>query len=184
MTDTRSFTAQVLSPRGDLVQSAPLSITAANSVSYQFSGLPAGPYALLIQDPGTYDSVLQQNVIEYVAKPVQFTIAGADVPGVNVAMSRSGSIVGKLLVQGVNPDGTVGLTLITANNENILPANFSIYAQADPWVPGGSAQAQWGPSATVLIDGNNQFHINGLVSGTYDVTFQQILWLRARRAGE
>ena len=78
VTDTRSFNAQVLSPRGDLVQSAPLSITSANSASYQFSGLPAGSYALLIQDPGTYDQTLQQNVIEYVSKPVQFTIADAN----------------------------------------------------------------------------------------------------------
>jgi len=173
ITDTRSFNAQVLSSRGDLVQSASIMVTGANSVSYQFTGLPSASYALLVQDPGSYDQVLQQNVIKYVAKPVQFTILGADLPGVNVSMSRSSSIVGKLLIQGANPDGTPALTLITPNNENLLPNSFQISAQANPWVAGGQAQAQWGTSGGILIDSNNQFHINGMVAGTYDVTFQQ-----------
>ena len=45
----------------------------------------------MIQDFGTYDQVSQQNVIKYVAKPIQFTIAGADLSGINVTMSRSSS---------------------------------------------------------------------------------------------
>jgi hypothetical protein len=186
VTDSRSFNAQVVNPRGDLIQSAVITIPGAGSVTYKFTGLPSGQYSLLIQDQGSYDPTLKRNVTKYVAKPAPFTIAGADAPSINVSLTRSSSIVGKLLIQSANPGGKLTLTLITPNNQNLLPGNFSINANADPWVPGGNAQAEWNTSGAggLYIDSNNQFHIDGLVAGTYDVNFQQFSYgLSAQSAG-
>jgi len=178
ITDFRLFNVQILDAQGNTIQTTPLQLgaaaTPAPSVTYQFNNLAAGQYALLVQDPGTYDSTLNQNVIKYVAAPVQFTINGANVTGVNVAMGNAARITGTLGIQTVSATGTTSLTVITPNNTNLLPSNFMISAQADPWVPGGSQSAAFNPGGSgPAIDSNNHFTISGLVPGTYDVVFQQ-----------
>jgi len=176
VTDNRQFNVQILDNLGNSVQTTFLQVgspaSLASSADYKFTNLPAGQYSLLIQDFGSFDPNLGQNVVKYVASPVQFTINGTDLTGINVAMGRAARIVGKLGIQMANADGSTTLTLITSNNTNLLPSGFMISAQADPWIPGGSRGANQngtGPS----IDANNQFSIDGLTPGTYDVTFQQ-----------
>jgi hypothetical protein len=178
VTDSRLFNVQILDTQGNTIQTSSLQLGAAaspaSSVTYQFNNLAAGQYALLVQDPGTYDSTLNENVIKYVAAPVQFTISGANVTGVNVTMGNAARIIGTLGIQTVSSNGSTSLTLITPNNTNLLPNNFNINAQADPWVPGGSQSAAFNPGDSgPAIDANNHFSINGLVPGTYDVVFQQ-----------
>ncbi|HVO33340.1 MAG TPA: fibronectin type III domain-containing protein, partial [Elusimicrobiota bacterium] len=175
--DVRNFNVQVQTPQGESIQSSVVSLGAdgaASSVGYQFSNLPAGSYSVFVQDPGTYDNTLDKNVIKYVAGPVPFTISGTDVSNLNVSLARSATIVGTLSVQGANADGSPSLTLITQNNESLLPSNFQINALADPWVSGGYSQAMWGMNGRINLDANtNQFEIDGLAGGTYDVSFQQ-----------
>ena len=67
------------------------------------------------------------------------------------------------------------LTLITPNNVSLLPSGFQIYAQADPWIAGGSQSAQFSTDGTnrPAIDASNHFTIDGLAAGTYNVVFQQ-----------
>jgi hypothetical protein len=177
VSDVRTFNLQVVTDRGDTVQTAFLDIgrpgSPASSGTFSFARLAKGNYSLLVQDPGTFDSTLNRNVVRYVAKPAQFQISGGDLTGVDMTVSNASRIVGKLAIQGSNPDGTPALILITPNNTNLLSSNFSISAQANPWVPSGYVQASRGMSSSVEIDSNNQFSIDGMIAGTYDVYFKQ-----------
>jgi len=178
VTDSRLFNVQILDTQGNSIQSTTLQLGTpglqVSSVTYQFNNLASGQYSLLIQDPGTYDSTLNLNVIKYVAAPVQFKINGADVTGVNVALGNAARIIGSLGIQTASANGSPTLTLITSANTNLLPSNFMINAQANPWIPGGSQSASFNPGGSgPAIDSNNHFTIEGLSPGTYDVVFQQ-----------
>ena len=178
VTDNRQFNVQIIDTNGNSIQSTFLQLGTpaipASSVPYQFNNLAAGQYSLLIQDPGSYDSTLNTNVIKYVAAPVQFKINGADVTNLNVTMGNAARIIGTIGIQTTSATGSPTLTLITANNTNLLPSNFMINAQADPWIPGGSQSAEFSPGGSGPdIDSNNHFTIDGLSPGTYDVVFQQ-----------
>ena len=100
VTDSRSFNVQILDSKGNTIQSTFLQLGAAGtpaaSANFSFANLPSGQYSLLIQDPGSYDPTLNQNVIKYVSAPVQFAINAADVTGLTVTMARSARIVGTL----------------------------------------------------------------------------------------
>jgi hypothetical protein len=179
LTDNRQFNVQILDTRGNTIQSASLQLGAAGglaaSANYTFSNLPSGQYSLMIQDPGSYDTTLSQNVIKYVSAPVQFDINGADVTTLNVTMVRAARIVGSLGIQTTTASGSNALTLITSNNISLLPSRFQISAQADPWIAGGyqGARDSFDGTNKPAIDANNQFTIDGLAAGTYNVYFQQ-----------
>lgn len=182
ITDFQNLEVSLLTERGDSVQFSYLSLgtagTAANSASYEFKNLADGKYVLMVAVPGTWDPVLQQFVRKYVAKPVPFEIAGADLSGLNITMVRAGRMVGKLAVQGKTASGAITTTLVTSNNTNLLSGGFRIYANADPWVEGGYREANRsygtpGGSPPLSIDSNGQFTIDGLVAGSYNVVFRQ-----------
>jgi hypothetical protein len=178
VSDNRTLNLQVVSDRGETIQTTTLQMGAAGSPVassvFTITNLPNGNYSIVVQDPGTYDTVLQRNLIKYVGQPVQFQISGGDVTNVNITLANASRIVGQLAIQGTDASGNPALTLITNGNQNLLPDNFNIYAQANPWVPSGFVQANrqtTGPK--IDIDANSQFTINGLIAGTYDVSFQQ-----------
>ncbi len=178
VSDNRLFNVQILDTQGNSIQTSFLQLGAAgspaSSVSYQFNNLADGQYSLLIQDPGSYDSTLNQNVIKYVTAPVQFKISGAATTGVNVVLGNAARIIGTIGIQTIGASGTPTLTLINSNNTNLLPNNFMINAQADPWIPGGSESADFAPGGSgPNIDSSGHFTIEGLAPGTYDVVFQQ-----------
>ncbi|MFA5975515.1 MAG: carboxypeptidase regulatory-like domain-containing protein [Elusimicrobiota bacterium] len=177
VTDARPFKVQVLSTRGDLIQSTQINVgvagTPASSAAYEITSLPSGNYTLLVQDYDTYDMNLMQNVVKYVSRPVPFTIASANKAGVDVTLGRAASLIGRIGIEGSNTDGTPNITVITSSNTNLLPSNFSIYTRTDPWVPGGEGNALYGNNGKIAFDSNNQFRVNGLVPGTYNVYFKQ-----------
>ncbi len=179
-TDHRTFEVIIVTDRGDYVQSSSLQIgsagSPASSVAYLFKNLPSGNYALIIRDPGTWDPSLMQMTRKYSAKPATFEIDGADIPALNITLARASRIIGKLSILGKTPDGEPVSTLVTPNNITVLPNNFRIAAMANPWVEGGYQEASMSTSSTgfhVDINASNQFHIDGLVPGTYDVQFRQ-----------
>lgn len=184
VSDNRNFSARIVTPRGEYVQSTSIQIgsyaSEETSASFEFKGLPTGKYALVVTDPGTWDPIFQKQVRKYVAKPLAFEIAGANLSGMSLTMSRAGRMIGKISVQTKNPDGTPSSTLITANNKSQLPENFQIWAEAVPWVEGGWMQADRDSGGmgmgSLRLDGDNQFQIDGLVPGTYDVRFRQDSW--------
>jgi len=179
VTDIRPFDVQILDNRGNSIQTARLQVGSAGapapSVNYTFTNLPAGQYSLLIQDSGTFDSTLNQNVIKYVASPVPFTINGGDLGNVNVTMGRAARIIGTIGIQAASSGGSAALTVITSSNTSLLPNNFQIFAQADPWIPGGfrSSESSQDGTGKPGIDPDNHFTIDGLAPGTYDVSLQQ-----------
>ncbi len=179
VSDTHAFNLQVVTDRGDTVMTQPVSIGSqgnpANSAPFTIDHLAAGNYSLLAVDPGTYDSTTGHTVISYVAQPLQITLTGGDLTGQTITLAAASRIIGKIAIQGTNPDRTPSLTLVTPANSYLLSSNFSINAQANPWVPGGFANAAYGSNG-IAIDANNQFSIEGLLSGTYDVRFQQFTY--------
>jgi hypothetical protein len=176
VSDTRAFNVQILDTHGTQLQSGSLQIgsgvTPATSASYIFSNLPSGTYALVLREQYYFDPVLGQ-ITKYVAKPVSFTIAGGDQSSINLTLAKASRMVGRLAILGKNPDQTSALTLITGSNETLLPSNFGISAQAFPWVEGGFSQASTDSSGAISLDSNNQFRVEGLVAGAYDVQFNQ-----------
>lgn len=182
-TDDRMFEVLIVTDRGDYVQSSSIHLGSAgnpaSSMTYQFKNLPNGRYALIVADPGTWDPILMQMTRKYSAKPAAFEIADTNIPSLNITMSRASRIIGKISILGKNPDGTPSSTLITSNNTSVLPSNLRITARANPWVEGGYQEATrssggaGGANPQIDIDSNNQFHIDGLVPGVYDVEFRQ-----------
>ena len=174
VTDTINLSVQVQDTQGNLIQSGTInSGSPVASMSYSISNLPSGNYSLVLRDQSTAGANNGQIVAKYVAKPVQFTISGGNLAGVNVTMASASHIVGRLGIQGTDANGAPTLTLITPNNLNLLASNFFINAQANPWVPGGFQSANFDNGGRVSIDANNQFEIDGLLAGIYDVRFMQ-----------
>jgi len=173
--DVKTFDVSMQTAKGETVQTNTLTIgsvgSPASSASFEFKNLADGDYSLILTERGEADSYFGQ-AAKYVAKPKGFTVKGAAVTGLTITLARSSRIVGRLAIQGKNPDGTSALTLITANNISLLPSGFGISAEAFPWVEGGYQSAAYSGSS-VDINSENQFHIDGLVEGVYDVNFRQ-----------
>lgn len=175
LTDFRTFDVEIRTPRGERVQSSKVTIGAsgspAASAAFSFDRLADGTYSLSLRDEGDAVGGFGQ-VAKYVAKPQAFTISGADLSNVTIQLAKAARIVGQLSVRGKNPDGSVSSTLVTNSNRNLLPSNFFISAQAFPWVEGGYRSAEQSSDGPDLTD-DNQFHIEGLVPGIYDLFFRQ-----------
>lgn len=175
VTDIRSYDVQILTQRGTQVQTATLDIgsglTAASSANFIFPSLAAGDYSIVLRERTTWDSVLGF-VTKYVAKPVAFTISGSDVTGLSIVLSRAARIVGKLAVQAKDANGQPTVTLINNLNNSLLSSSFGISAQSFPWVEGGFGFSSMDSSNHVSFDSNNQWRIDGLIAGTYDLSFR------------
>ncbi|MBI4248788.1 MAG: hypothetical protein HY611_04735, partial [Elusimicrobia bacterium] len=165
--ETRDVIISLRNTRGEAIQSKTLSFVGASSAAYSFTQVANGGYIVEALDGGS--------PVKYTAKPFAVTMAGSDLTGRNLSLEVSGVIQGKINLRQVSVSGsttTVTLIPITANNNTLLPGNFALYAQANPWVEGGFSQA--GQSAGLIaFDSFNQFTITGLVAGTYDVVFAQ-----------
>jgi len=179
--DFRHFDIRILTERGDFVQSLNLPLGSydnpANAMDFLFKNLPNGRYVLMVVDPGTFDGALHRYIKKYVGKPIPFEIANVNVTGLNLTLAKVARIIGKISIQGKNADGTPASTLITTSNKTMLPENFSVTAAANPWVEGGYQEVTRESLAMglgrIVIDTNNQFTIDGLVAGAYDVQFRQ-----------
>ncbi len=176
-TDNQTLYARIVTERGDTVQNVPLYLGSAgapaNSTPYEFKNLANGRYALVVEYTGAWDSILMRFISRYVAKPLPFEVAGVDIANLNLTLSKTSRIIGKISFQGKNSDGSPNTTLLTSNNTSLLPQGFRVVAEASPWVEGGYQEANRANGGLLQIDSNNQFVIENLVAGTYDVHFKQ-----------
>ncbi len=170
-TDQRSFFLRVRRSDNLAVWQSSVTSTSA-STNYSFTHLAPGDYILEVYE-GT-DS--PSTIPKYVAAPKRVTIGNSDVTQ-NITLLQAGTIVGKMRDADSN-------TLLTSRNvTQFLPNNFGIFAKANPWVPGGWAQAQWsntGPGP-YISSATNQFAIYRVVPDTsYDVIFRGFTGLDAQ----
>jgi len=178
LTATRPFGLTLLDSGGNTVSQTVVNINNANSAPYSFTHVPNGGFAIRVQDFG-YPQI-------YGARPLTFKTAGVDLQGQDIPLIRTGIIKGKLAVQQTLAGSTTQqYLLITQNNSNLLPKNLQIYAEASPWFQGGQAYAfnqncgaaagggaNGGNCFGFTLDSNDQFVINNVLPGTYDVHFQ------------
>ena len=136
---------------------------------YYFDRVAAGAYAVRVEDQG-YPRA-------YAARPKSVKVQTFNLTGEDISLVQGGIIKGKLAIQQRLPDGTTGpLQLIGAQSASLLPKNFQIQAVANPWFQGGFGQAN--PRSCggnfcggIGFDAADQFVIENLLPGTYDVKF-------------
>lgn len=158
--DTRVVGLALLNVKGEPVAFTKVEFQKANSAGFLFSRVPNGDYTIVVKDAGALKA--------YVAKPKKIKVSGVAVAGQNLDFKPAGSIKGKILIERTKADGTTILTPIAANNKNLLPKGLEIKAVANPWIEGAVFEASKS-GGELAIDSNDQFVIEGLLPGTYDV---------------
>jgi hypothetical protein len=165
-TDSRSFRLFLRREDNLTVLQATVATSGAGTASYQFQHLAEGNYVLEIREENWGGS----SIPKYVAEPKRIAVGRSNVTQ-NVALMKAGTIVGKLRDADSN-------TLITSQNKsNFLPERFQVFAHANPWVPGGYAQAEADYSESrgslIISSATGQFTLYRLLPGlTYDVNFR------------
>lgn len=135
-TDTRFLTILVQNNRKEVVSWQSVYLN-GNSVNYKITNLSNGDYTLIVQDerrgsqsnPDQY--VPGSNFQKYVTKPLILKVTGGNLTNQNVQLYRSGYLEGKFAIVRISSSGARSTELITANNQNLLPENFSVYAYSD-----------------------------------------------------
>ena len=155
-TDVRLFGLQLR--RSDNYSLWTSSVTTDNSGagSFSFPHIAPGNYTLEIAETGTN--------VRYSATPKSFTAASSDL-SLAVSLVSGGTIVGRLR------DADSQTIFTSTNVSQYLPSNFDIGAQANPWFPGGYAQAdRQDMSSNYAFDADGYFRIPRLIPGTsYDL---------------
>ena len=129
--------------------------------------LPDGLYSIVVQDLDVPKS--------FGAMPKSIEISGASLSGEDIRLSRTGIIKGKIALQSRLADGTTGPFLLVSNNNlHLLPSGFKVEAKANPWFQGGHRVSKGrlcGPTGCQVmeLDANDQFIIEDLLPGTYDL---------------
>ena len=161
---SRSMNVNLMNSAGQLTASAPVVFNNSNSASFSFPQLVDGSYTLLLQD-SSYPKA-------YAAAPLQVRMAGQNLSGQNLSVLPTGTIKTKVVIQVIQPNGNLQSRLINPATVGLLPSTFKISAIADPWFSGGLGSAG-GPNGgtTPVLDNGNEFVVDGLLPGTYDVKF-------------
>jgi hypothetical protein len=163
-TDPRQFTLTLRRTDNILVWRVQTDTAGSGAANYVFDHLSPGDYILDVREETSGSTFLPK----YAFPSVKITIGRADVAQ-NITLTAAGTLVGRLR------DADSG-TLLTANNAfQFLPGRFSIFAQANPWVPGGWGEAERNPTGAGfdLDPQSGQFRIPRLIPDTtYDVTFR------------
>jgi hypothetical protein len=164
-TDRREFTVELRRADNLVVWRSTVATSGAGTASYSFSHLSAADYILNVYeriDPFT------GRTPKYVSKPQRVTMTTSDATQ-NITLLEAGAVVGKLR------DADSQTLLTSRNAKQFLPDNFGIFAQANPWQPGGFAQAEFDfqKGGISISSVTNQFTIYRLVPDTtYDVNFR------------
>ncbi len=173
-TDPRHFNLRLRRNDNLSVWQTDVDTSGAGTASYNFPHLAAGAYILEV-----YEDSLP---VKYAAPAESVEIGNGDVT-LNIDLVAAGTMVGRL--RDADSD-----TLINAQNAGLfLPDRFEIFAQANPWVPGGFAQAEKNAAGGGFgFDPNTgQFTITRLIPDTtYDATFRGFaeLGLESRAHGQ
>ena len=175
---SRTFAVNLLDSLGNMVRSTIVTFNNSNSAAYTLTRVPDGDYAVQVNDLGFPQL--------YAARPLVVHLQGLNATQKDVSLLRTGIVRGRVGIQQILPGGATGqFLLISRDNAFLLPASFSITAKADPWFQGGRTQAvntcqvsgaagaaNGGGFCAVALDGNDQFVINNILPGTYDISFQ------------
>ncbi len=158
-TDIRLFKLELHRTDGFVVWGTSVTTTGQGTAAYQFPHVSAGDYVL--------ELVEENQSPKYTADPVRITV-GTSNKTQNITLVKAGVIVGKLR------DADSGTLITSRNVAQLLPDNFSINADANPWVPGGYAWADWEGPRPKISTSTHQFSIPRVKPGTtYDVRIRQ-----------
>ncbi|MFI5348433.1 MAG: FlgD immunoglobulin-like domain containing protein, partial [Elusimicrobiota bacterium] len=161
---SRSMNVNLMNSAGQLTASAPVVFNNSNSASFSFPQLVDGNYTLLLQD-SSYPKA-------YAAAPLQVRMSGQNLSGQNLAVLPTGTIKTKVVIQVIQSNGKLQSRLINPATVGLLPTSFKISAIADPWFSGGLGNAGGPNGGTApVLDNGNEFVVDGLIPGTYDVKF-------------
>lgn len=159
-TDPRHFVLRLRRTDNITVWQTESNTTGAGTANYLF------PHV----EPGDYVLELSEDTL-----PVKYTAAAQSVEIVNgdatadIDLLMAATLVGRLR------DADSGTLITPQNQSRFLPSNFNIEAQANPWVPGGYAQAErnnngGGPQ---LDPNTGQFTVTRLVpDAVYDLSLR------------
>ncbi|HAM36986.1 MAG TPA: hypothetical protein DCP85_13785 [Elusimicrobia bacterium] len=165
---SRAFAVTLRDGQGTPLRAATVNLSGAHQAPYRFDKVPNGAYVLTVQDLG-------QPAL-YSASPRAVTVSGLSMSGQDLRLFLTGVIRGRIAVEELRPDGARGYTVVSRSNVSILPRNLRIEAAAEPWFPGGfvaarSAACEPEPCAQVQLDDDDQFVIEGVLPGSYQVRF-------------
>ena len=155
-TDVRLFSLQLRRSDNYSLWTSSVATDASGAADYSFPHIAPGQYTLEITEQG--------NNVRYGATPQSITVAASDV-SLAIPLVSGGTIVGRLR------DADSQTIFTSTNVSQYLPSNFEIGAQANPWFPGGYAQAvRQDMSSSYAFDADGNFKIPRLIPGTsYDL---------------
>lgn len=166
---SRPFRVSLLDSAGNVQRTVVTSFNNSPQARYFFDRVAAGAYAIRVEDQG-YPRA-------FAGRPRSVKVQTFNLSGEDIALVQGGIIKGKLAIQQRLPDGTTGpLQLITNQSAQLLPKNFQVAAVSNPWFQGGTGQALpkncgGSPCGGIGLDSADQFVIDNLLPGTYDVKF-------------
>ena len=158
---SRSMTVNLMNNAGQLTASAPVVFNNSNSAPFSFPQIVSGNYTLVLQD-SSYPKA-------YAAAPLQVQSSGQNLSGLNLSVVPTGTIKCKVVIQATQPDGSLQSRLINPATVGLLPVSFKIQASANPWFSGGLGTAGGPSGGAPVLDSGNEFVVDGLLPGTYDV---------------
>jgi hypothetical protein len=155
---TRTMTVNLANAQGIVSASAQASFNGAASAPFSFPQVVNGAYTLLLQD-SSYPKA-------YGAAPLAITVAGQSLTGLALQAAPTGTIAGHIAILA---GGTSQFLLITPLNSGLLPATLQIQATSGQGAVGFASGPNGG--ATPTLDAAGEFLVDGLLPGTYSVTF-------------
>ncbi|MBI5239357.1 MAG: hypothetical protein HY926_02710 [Elusimicrobia bacterium] len=153
---SRGFSVVLRDAAGTALGEAIADTGGTGRAPYLFDRVADGSYLVTVQDLGTPAAYAGA------ARAVQ--VAGLALSGIDLPVSMTGALRGRLALETQRPDGTRAFVLLGPGGEVLLPADFRIEAHADPWFPGGFGE-------TAGLDGSGAFTVSGLLPGIYELRF-------------
>lgn len=170
---SRSFAVSLLDARAKPLRTVVATFNNGTEAFYAFDKVADGQYAVRAEDLG-FPRL-------YGTRPQTVKVFGLDKKADDMALVQTGVIKGRLAIQQNLAGGTTRqFLLITNDNKHQVPSSFEIRAIANPWFQGGFVNASPGPGAAcgpdgcpgLFLDENDQFLIENVLPGTYDVEFR------------
>ncbi|MFA6316022.1 MAG: hypothetical protein WC943_01275, partial [Elusimicrobiota bacterium] len=164
---SRMVEVELLDSAGSSVRRSVAGFNNSDVAPYFFEKLPEGSYSVQVRDLGFPKA--------FGAMPLSAKLSGGNLSGQDIRLKRTGVVKGKIALQSRLPYGTTGPFLLVSNKSlDLLPNGFKIEAKANPWFQGGRQVARarlcgTGGCSLPELDANDQFTIEDLLPGTYEL---------------